>query len=205
MRGYFDVDSRELSEDGTGWVFRPRMRPLADQVSRVLACAEEEGSPLVATTCGSGRMPKGGFCPGGVVIPLDQSDRSWLDRIEGHRFFHLEKQCGTWRAFDGNPNAAKLFIELGILDWVVFGNGLDLCVDQAVQNLLSLGLRVTFLCDVLIPNATGDDPLDDSGTPASRARTLARWKTLGARETTLEAFLARPCLEPNIHAEPSHV
>jgi hypothetical protein len=178
---------------------------MADRVLRLIARAQEERAPLVATTCGSGRMPRGESCPGGMVVPLDPDDRSWCDRVEGHRFFHLEKQCGAWRAFEGNPNAARLFLELGVLDWVVFGNGLDLCVDQAVQNLLSLGLSVAFLSDVLIPSATGYGPLGDSGTQASRERTLGRWRELGAREMSLEDFLAsREALEPATVWLPKH-
>jgi nicotinamidase-related amidase len=200
MRGYFDVDCRELSEDGSGWVFRPRVEPIAEKVLRLYDRARRESAPIVATTCGSGRMPSDGFCPGGIVIPLDPAKQAWRTRLAENRFFHVEKTCGSWRAFEGNPNAARLFLEMGIVDWVVFGNGLDLCVDQAVQNLLSLGLRVTFLSDVLIPSAKGNGPQGDSGTPRSRERTLARWRELGARETTLDAFLG----EPPPYAEVAH-
>jgi hypothetical protein len=188
-RGYFDVDCRELSLDGS-WAYRPRVAPIARSVDRLYLQSQLEGAALVSTTCGGGRLPDAANCPGNLFVPLDREDMEWRESISFCRCFHVQKECGSWRTFDVNGNAATLFRELGLCEWIVFGNGLDLCVDHVVENLLSLGLQITFLSDVLIPSATGHGPLGDSGTPQSRERTLARWRDRGARETTLDAFLA---------------
>jgi hypothetical protein len=46
-RGYFDMDCRELSRDGS-WAFRPRVAPIASAVERLHLQAEQEGSALVS-------------------------------------------------------------------------------------------------------------------------------------------------------------
>ena len=189
MRGFYDVDCRELSPSGE-WAFRPRVAPIAKRVEAVLALAEREAAPVVATTCGGGQMPKHDKdCLGMVRVPMAPGELSWEGALGPERLFHLEKPCGGWRTFETNGNASRLFAGLGIREWVVFGNGLDLCVDHAVRNLLGLGLSVTFLSDLLVPSALGNGPFGDSGTPASRERTLMGWLELGARETNLEALL----------------
>lgn len=189
MRGFYDVDCRELSLGGE-WTFRPRVMPIAKGVEAVLALAEREAAPVVATTCGGGKMPENdNDCPGMVRVPMDPEELSWEGKLGRERLFHLEKPCGGWHTFETNSNAVRLFVELGICDWVVFGNGLDLCVDHAVRNLLGLGLSVTFLSDLLVPSARGNGPFGDSGTLASRERTLLGWLELGARETNLDALL----------------
>jgi len=187
--GYFDVDCRELSAEGA-WIFRPRVLPIAAKVERLLDRALSEDAPVVATTCGSGRMPDDRNCPGGLHVPMDPGSAAWETEVARHRSFHLQKACGSWHTFDGNGNAGRLFGRLALRDWVVFGNGLDLCVDHVVTNLVGLGLSVTFLSDVLIPSAKGYGPDSASGTEANRIATLERWRNAGAVESDLESFLA---------------
>jgi len=182
MRGYFDVDCRELSEDGTGWVFRPRVEPLAEGIFRLLERAAVEKAPVVATTCGSGRSPHGAVCPDGMVVPLDPFQLEWRGMVPDHRFFHLEKKPRSCRTFDDSPNASELFALLGVREWVVFGNALELCVDQAVAALLERGFAVTFVSDLLAHSHTG--------TSETRIAALARWRALGAGESTLAGLLA---------------
>lgn len=181
MRGYFDVDCRELSEDGESWVFRPRARPLEEGMLRLLAKAEADGAPVVATTCGSGRAPRDRFCPGGMVVPLDPGAAGWRDLLPGHRFFHLEKRCGSWDTFGDSPNPEAFFRLLDVDEWVVFGNALETCVDHAVTHLLRIGCTVHLVTDLLVDGA--------AVTATSRSEALARWRGSGVRETTLERLL----------------
>lgn len=127
-------------------------------------------------------------CLGMVRVPMDPAESSWEEALGRERLFHLEKPCGGWHTFETNGNAVRLFAGLGIHEWVVFGNGLDLCVDHAVRNLLGLGLSVSFLSDLLIPSAPGHGPFGDSGTPESRERTILGWLKLGAYETNFDAL-----------------
>jgi nicotinamidase-related amidase len=79
-----------------------------------------------------------------------------------------------------------LIKELDVYEWVVFGNGLDFCVDNAVKSLLRTGYKVTFLEDVMISSATG---YGNSGTVESRKATYKNWIEMGAVMQTFERFL----------------
>lgn len=193
--GFFDVDSRELDEQGRGLTYRPRVWPIAPQLERVYALIERKQFPLVFTTCCSGRMltAERGL-PGTLQVPLEAADSAWRARVGEHRRFYLAKRthgnpqqnlaCRTFDMFQHNPNAAPLFRELKVGGWVVFGNGFDLCVNSAVRGLLKLGLPVTLLEDVRASSG--------SGTPESERETIAALRALGANVTTLRQFMALP-------------
>ncbi len=90
--------------------------------------------------------------------------------------------------FADNGNATALVKELNADEWVLFGNALDLCVDAAVRGVLAAGGNVTFLSDCMCSSATG---YGLNGTEENRLATFARWREAGAKEQTLDAFLAR--------------
>ena len=61
-KGYalFDVDCLEISEDGQGLDFRPRVKPLANKLTQLYEAAELFNFPFLFSTCCSGRMLKPG-------------------------------------------------------------------------------------------------------------------------------------------------
>jgi nicotinamidase-related amidase len=201
--GLFDVDCRELNMAGNGLDFRPRVQPLIDPLNRLYGLSEEHRLPLVFTVCCSGRvLPRYGL--GDILtVPLDPSQQRWQEELYDHRMFYLEKKaCDTagdnftCRAFDmfrHNGNATCLSQSLGVEEWIVFGNGFDLCIYSAVQGLLAAGQKVCLLTDVFARGARGyytDTPQGrfENGTPENLERILAEFRELGVRMATLDEF-----------------
>lgn len=201
----FDVDSRELNKAGDGLDFRPRAEPLKDRLNRLYALSEKRRIPLVFTTCCSGRMLSPDSLPEVVVVPLAADRREWEAQMPSHRIFYLEKRAYskpkenfTLRAYDmfqNNGNGARLVQSLNVGEWIVFGNGFDLCINSAVHGLLAAGQKVCLLSDVYARGSRGyyvptpKGPFE-CGTQANLVRILAEFKQLGVRTVTLEQFLA---------------
>lgn len=193
--GFFDADSRELAQDGS-LDFRPRVRPIADKLNKLYSIVEKDHAVLVFNTCCSGKMLQPDSREDVLFVPLDTGIADWTEKIRDYRIFYLEKRksfdptadvrCNVFDAFSDNGNGAVLIKELGIEEWVVFGNGLDFCVDNAVKSLLKQGCKVTFLSDVMISSATG---YGESGTEKSRKSTYEKWIGMGAAGQTLDRFL----------------
>jgi nicotinamidase-related amidase len=203
--GLFDVDSRELNAAGNALGFRPRVEPLRDRLDRLYALAEERGTPLVFTTCCSGRMLRPDSLPEVLVVPLGADQRQWETRMHAYRLFCLQKKaykeaganfsCRAYDMFRDNGNAARLMQTLDVNEWIVFGNGFDLCIYSGVRGLLAAGQRVCLLSDVYASGARGyyvPTPRGrfETGTPENHARILAEFRQLGVRTATLEQFLA---------------
>ena len=189
---WFDVDCLEGDAAGTGLCLRPRVEPLADRVRALHDAAADRGDPLVFTICCSGRMAGPGDLPDVLHVPRDPADREWRARVPAFRRFLLQKRtlgdpdrnraCRTWDALGDNPNAALLVADLDARDWVVFGNGLELCVDATARGLLRLGQRVTVVRDVLADS--------HGATVEARRATLAALAEAGVRLADLREVLA---------------
>jgi len=189
--GFFDVDSRELSEDGRSWGYRPRVQPIVPLLERLYAVAESRRYPLVLTTCCSGRMLAPQGLPETLYIPLDASDTSWCRKLNEHRRFYLAKRaygdpkinlnCRAFDMFQDNGNAGRLLRQIGVGTWVLFGNGFSLCVHAAARGILDAGLPLILLEDVRVASAVG--------TPDEEQQILHRLRARGARVMTLEQFL----------------
>jgi hypothetical protein len=180
---FMDVDCRELSADRSGLAYRPRVEPLRPRLDALFAEIERLGAPLLFSTCCSGRMPRPGELEGVLHIPMDPEQKAWQGQVSQHRRFYLEKAACTGlpgvRTFDNNFNAAELARRLDVEAWVVFGNGLDFCVDHAVLHLLGLGRPVHFVPELLVSGAKGYGP---SGTAENHARLIRIWRERGCRE-----------------------
>jgi nicotinamidase-related amidase len=191
--GLFDADSRELDEAGSALAFRPRVAPLVPKLESLYRLAEELALPLIFTTCCSGRMVPPGRLRGVLHVPLDADDAQWQQRVREFRTFYVAKKAygdpkinGACRAFDmfqDNGNVARLLRMLPVDEWVVFGNGFDLCVGSAARGILAAGAKVLLLEDVRVSSA--------QGTPQSEAQTIAALRLAGARVTTLAQFVER--------------
>ena len=203
--GLFDVDSRELNAAGNGLQFRPRVEPLIDRLNRLYALSEQRRAPLVFTTCCSGRMLRPDSLSEVLFVPLDAGQRQWQARLHAHRLFCVEKKtrhdasanftCRAYDMFQDNGNAAHLVRALDVGEWVVFGNGFDLCITSAVQGLLGAGQKVCLLSDVYVRGARGyyvptAHGQVECGTPENLARIISEFQHLGVRMATLEQFLA---------------
>jgi nicotinamidase-related amidase len=204
--GLFDVDSRELNKAGNALGFRPRVEPLLDRLKRLYALAEEHSAPLVFTTCCSGRMLRPDSLAEVLFVPLDAAQREWAERLGEHRLFCVQKKtytpdtqlnfsCRAYDMFQDNGNAARLVQALNVDEWIVFGNGFDLCINSAVHGLLAARQKVCLLSDVWATASRGyyvSTPHGqmECGTPENQARILAEFRQLGVRMATLEEFLA---------------
>lgn len=191
---FFDVDSRE-SDAGAGCDLcaRPRMRHLDGALDQLYAFAEQRSLPLAFSTCCSGRMLRPGQRPEVLYISKDGADTAWLEHLDDFRLFYLEKPAHgdpkinyekrAFEIFQRNPNTARLVEGLGSRHWVVFGNGLDLCVDGVVKGLRRAGVGVSVIADVLVSSATGDAD--------SMREILAGYRAQGIATPTLAEFLRR--------------
>ena len=152
---------------------------------------------MVFTTCCSGSMLRPESRDDILFIPLDPGQTSWKPVLSQKRLIYLQKKtygvpkinfdCRAFEMFSDNGNASQLIRELAADEWILFGNGLDLCVNAAVTGVLLAGARrVTFLRDCMCSSAKGYGPY---GTEEHRDATFARWRKEGAGEQTLDQFI----------------
>jgi nicotinamidase-related amidase len=191
--GLFDVDSRELNQAGDDLQFRARVQPLVDRLDRLYSLAEERNVPLVFTTCCSGRMLLADSLPEVLFVPMDAGQRQWEERLRAHRLFYLQKNK-EYDMFKHNGNAVRLVQALGVGEWVIFGNGFDMCIDRDIRALLAAGQKVCLLSDVYARSARGyyvptSHGQFETATPENEARLLSEFEQLGVRIVTLEKFL----------------
>ena len=188
---FFDVDCLEKSDDGKGLQLRPRVKPLQDKLDQIYKMAEFLNIPLLFSTCCSGQMLNPGDLQDILFIPCDKNDTSWMSDVHHYRRFYIEKKaygdpkvnfkCRAFDMFQDNGNILRLLKLLNIPDWVVFGNGMDLCVNCGATGVLSAGYNVTILSDVLISSAGGDGQ--------SMKSTLDGLKSKGAKTQTFQNMM----------------
>lgn len=189
---FFDVDSLELASAGSCDLCpRPRMEPVRPALETIHQLASQKGWAVVMTTCCSGRMPDGGT-EGLLYVPMGGQDRRWEATVGDHRRFYLAKPAfgspainlerHAFDVFEHNQNALRLIELLQARRWVVFGNGLDLCVDAVVTGLVSTGADVSVISDLLVSSATG--------TAQSRSAKIEEWEGLGVHTPVLAEILA---------------
>lgn len=193
--GFFDVDCRELSADGINLVFRPRVNPIADKLDTLYTMASKSQIPFIFTTCCSGKMLHDDSREDIVFVPIDKSLSLWKEKVHSCHLFYIQKKafgdpkmnfsCRAYDVFNGNENALELLRELDVQEWVVFGNGFDLCVNSVAKNILKAGYKVTLISDIMIPSAKG---YDNCGTEENRVAVFENLCAMGARKLTLDEF-----------------
>jgi hypothetical protein len=122
-----------------------------------------------------------------LFIPVDSGDSDWKTRINDHHVFYVEKatyhdpakntECNAFAPFTYNENVFELIDLLQADEWIVYGNGLELCMNDVVIGLLSAGQKVSFLSDVACGNWASRGIL---GSEKSKAITFKKWEGLGA-------------------------
>ncbi len=185
---FFDVDCYERCD--TGFTFRSRVKPIGSRVEKLHALAEERGVRLVFTTCCDGRMLRPGEDDEILFVPVEAENTDWLDKVNESRIIYLHKLAWgapkedikhvAWDMFLHNRNATRLIKELGIPQWCVFGNGMDLCVSSAAKGILKAGFDVTLISDVMISSA--------GGNAESMEKTIAGLCEMGAGRMTIDEF-----------------
>lgn len=188
---FFDVDCHERTEGEPGFCFRPRVKPIGEKVNELYCFAKERDARIVFTTCCDGRMLKSDETTDILFVPVNPDDTDWLNKLDSSRIIYLDKLA--WGSpkedirhvardmFLHNGNATRLFHELDIPHWVVFGNGMDLCVSSAVKGILNAGFQVTLIEDVMISSA--------GGTAQSMEKTINDLCVLGATRKTISEFM----------------
>ncbi|MCE5328351.1 MAG: hypothetical protein LLG01_18270 [Planctomycetaceae bacterium] len=194
---FFDVDCRELADAGDGLQFRPRVKPLAGALESLYALARRLEAPLVFTTCCSGRMLAADSLGDVLLVPLDAGDQQWRRRLDSAALICLSKKtyhepaknyaCRAFDMFADNANATALAQALDAGEWIVFGNGFDLCVNAAVRGLLAAGQKVRIVTDVTVASAKG---YGRCGTEENRSEILDDFATRGVRLCTLDELSA---------------
>jgi nicotinamidase-related amidase len=198
--GLWEVDCRELSEDGKTLEFRQRVEPLIAKLNELYDFAGRHGLTTIFTTCCSGRMPPNVNRKDFLFVPLQGNDSGWESRLNDCRLIYLEKvtcgdprlnfQCRAFDVFHRNQNAERLLHLLDIPTWVVFGNGFELCVASSVDGILDAGYRVRLITDVLAQSARG---YGDLGTGKSKARVIGELQAKGAETSSLEELIQQLC------------
>lgn len=190
--GFFDVDSRELSQDGLGLELRERVKPIADKLNLLYDFAYEHQLMFVFSTCCSGTFLKKDSLDYVLYIPINEKSCSWAKDLEEYRYFYIEKQqygCprinserSAYNFFKYNKNALKLFKKLKIKKWVVFGNGFDCCMRLACLQLLEEKFDLIVMRDVTAP-AFGPGK---TGTEENKKKILSELESKGAKIMTVK-------------------
>ena len=179
--------------------FRERIQPIAEKLDKLYAFAEDNNIVMVFTHCCGAANIKPDNNSKVLVVPMDSSDQSWLEKVDDYRLFNIEKRhdgelhesfiCRHFDAFQHNPNAALLIKKLNIPTWVVFGHGFDLCVDSSVKGIISSGYKVHLLTDMIASSASGYGPY---GTEESKKSILEYLIKVGVTTGTIKDFLQTP-------------
>lgn len=194
LLAFFDVDCREVSPLQE-LVFRPRVQPLADKLTALYDYAARHDIVTIFTTCCSGRMLERGSRNDIHFVPLDAGDTAWMPIPDSARLIYLQKKaygdpkmnfaCRAFDMFADNANGDRLIKMLDIAEWIVFGNGFDLCVNSAATGILRAGYHVTLLTDLMIPAAKG---YGNTGTEENMQSIYAELTRQGARAITSDQF-----------------
>ena len=194
--GLWEVDCRELSEDGKTLQFRQRVEPLVAKLNELYDFARKRKLTTVFTTCCSGKMPQKGNRKDFLFVPLQGNETGWESRLGDYPLIYLEKvacgdprlnfQCRAFDVFHGNRNAERLLFLLDISNWIVFGNGFELCVASSVEGILGAGYRVQLITDVLALSAGG---YGDFGTEESKARVIDELHAKGVEILSLRELI----------------
>lgn len=199
----FDTDCLEVADENSmrsaqlpNFGIRPRVQPLAEKLDSLYAFAKRHDLVMVFTQCCGARAVAPGSHPDVLVVPMDPEDRGWMERVGRFRLINIQKHnaaplhqsfiCRHFDMFQHNGNARRLLEILNIPRWVVFGHGLDLCVDSAVKGIVAAGCAAHVLTDVLASSATGYGPY---GTPESKRMILEYLVRIGVTTGGLKAFL----------------
>jgi nicotinamidase-related amidase len=198
---FFDIDCLETSPDGI-FHLRPRVKPMRDRLNLLYSRIRESGYPMVFTTCCSGSLLRPEWRKDILFVPLDRHQTEWKSGLETHRLIYLEKRtygdpkkntlCRAFDMFYDNGNAAALVRELAADEWILFGNGVECCINAAVNGVLQAGGHVTILSDCLCSNDGVDAP---AGMESARDATLNRWLKMGVTPQTMEECLKRIQME----------
>lgn len=188
---FFNVDCYERSEKNTGFCFRQRVKPIGRQVETLHSIAEKRNARIVFTTCCDGRMLTPDEANDILYVPVSDQEAGWLEKLDFARIIYLHKLAWgsakedikhvAWDMFLHNKNATRLIRKLNIPEWIVFGNGMDLCVSSAAKGILKAGYGVTLIEDVMISSA--------GGTPESMEKTIADLCDLGAKRKPISVFM----------------
>ena len=185
--GLFDVDTRELSEDGTSIRFRKRVKPISHQLQMLFEFGDDKLT--LSTTClQSKTIPPDSTGNYGLLQMKGEVD--WENDLSKYRQLFIERrsldcpkenrcQC-VFDAFKWNPNISKVVAAAGIQRWCVFGVSLEYCLSAAVNGLLDTGQGVVVIEDALITN-TDDQALIQ--------QVFAGFKSKGAEISSTSTFL----------------
>jgi nicotinamidase-related amidase len=194
--GLWEVDCRELSEDGKTLKFRHRVEPLTAKLNELYSLAKRCELTTVFTICCSGRMPQNEDRKDFLFVPLQGNESGWESQVSDYPLIYLAKvacgdprlnfECRAFDVFHGNRNAERLLFLLDISTWIVFGNGFELCTASSVEGILGAGYRVQLITDVLAQSAGG---YGDFGTEKSKARVVEELRAKGVETLLLRELI----------------
>ena len=185
--GLFDVDTRELSEDGSRIQFRKRVKPIRRQLERLFDFGSDKLT--LSTTCLQSKVIEpNADADYGVVQMVGES--VWENELSRYRQLFVQRrslncpdanrcQC-AFDAFRWNPNISNVVTSARIQRWCVFGVSLEFCLSSAVNGLLDSDQNVVVIKDALITNTTDEILID---------RVFTGFESKGAQIMTTSAFL----------------
>jgi hypothetical protein len=162
---YYDVNSCGRASVWPNLAFRPRVMQRADILNTLYNFIKHYRFPFVFSICCSGRSPLIRDMPEVLHIPAESNKKQWREHVSDHSIFLIQKAHTDhiqgnfldemYAKFIHNDNLPEFYQQLGVKNWVVFGNGAAFCVYPVIMTLMNAGMHVTILSDVLIDNASG--------------------------------------------------
>jgi len=166
--GFFDTDCLYWDEESQSLMCKKRVQAISSNVYKLHEYAVKNNITTLFTTCCSARMPRKNEMDsiGIAYIPLDLSDSSWKNGVNKKQSFYIAKMAyGNPKMnydkeasdmFKFNKNLPVLLDSLKIENWIVFGDAFELCVNYAVNGMLSRGYHVTVIEDMVSPKHGGN-------------------------------------------------
>lgn len=172
----FDPEKKHKPSSLNNFSYRERIAPHSDKIDEIYEYAEKNNYYMIFTQCCGANPTPYENDNGILVIPRDTENKDWISQVKHHRIFNIEKiyesrtplesfNCRHFDTFQHNTNADILLRMLDVERWVVFGHGLDLCVDTSIKGIINNGYKATLLTDVTKPSAVGYGPFgtEESG------------------------------------------
>ncbi|XHR31232.1 MAG: hypothetical protein ACFUZC_11890 [Chthoniobacteraceae bacterium] len=192
---FFDADCLEATPQGALRLHpRARLQPFRKKLIALYKVIRANAAPLVYSTCYGRPMLRPGVRGDILFVPLDPREQAWKADVATHHLFYVHKTyrdpkqkhlCPTYDMFADNGNAADLVRAIDAREWIVFGNGFNLCIGGAVLGILNAGApRVTFLADVMTP-------LHGVPSVPPPETVFEQWSKAGARHKTFEQLCLR--------------
>lgn len=154
---FFDVDSLELSPNGRIYVCHPRVSSISEELYEVYSIISGIAAPLIFSVDVNRNTPdketnkRYDF----FTLPISDNEDNWKASVADWYKFYVKRDASEDKEkvaiFNNNKTVAECIKLIKAKEWIVFGNGIEHCVDHVITTMLGFINVVKFVPDLIIP------------------------------------------------------